>query len=465
MSYTLYDQQRKMLQLLTENDRFMLLCEQGTGKSLPTLIHMSNLYLSGEIENALIVAPASGLGAWRRDVAKLSPDRQRLVKRNTTLVNYDKISRKNGKWPKKLWKKWDFIVLDECHAIKKPSSNRTQYFVGKGAKLGLLSKASYVYLLTGTLITNSHLEDIWSPMRAILGDDYVTWAEFKRHHLVTKNLPGSYAEIIVGYRNRAELLDLLGRYSYRVLKKDCLDLPKVQPDEVIMVPFSKERNTEPFNKTTGAMYEDALESYVEALDMVMDNPLTRLMRMRQIATGHIKESDTVDATGKKIRGPSYRLNSLKAKYAMELIEANLPKKTVIFYQFTDTCAALEKALKSRKIPYHYLNGAQKNKDIWREFQKDDTPVFVGQYQSASRAIDLFVSSYTIYMEPTDSSEIMEQSRARTDRNGQTESCEYAFLLTEGTVEVDMYKKLCKHEDFAEESYREVAKAQRRRRQP
>ena len=33
-------------------------------------------------------------------------------------------------------------------------------------------------------------------------------------------------EIVVGYRNLGELSDKLKPFSYRVLKDDCLDLPK-----------------------------------------------------------------------------------------------------------------------------------------------------------------------------------------------------------------------------------------------
>jgi len=459
VSYVLFDHQKDILALLTEHDRFLLLAEQGTGKSLVTLVHLSNLILAGEVSTALIIAPLSGLGAWTRDIAKFPKARRAALNKAIVLRNYDKVSRKGSKWQRDMWQAWDFIVLDESHAIKKPTANRTQYFIGKGAALGLVSKAKYVYLLTGTLITNSHLEDAWAPLRAVLGDRWPAWADFKRYYLVTKNLPGSYAEIIVGYRNRAELLAILAQYSYRVLKKDCLDLPKVQDDEIIMVPFAATKNAEPFGKTTRELYDDALQSYVEALDMVMDNPLTRMLRLRQIAAGHVSESGTIDEAGRKVKGERYALKSLKTQYAIELIEANLPKKTVVAYQFTATCDALERALKAKGIKYYTLNGAQNDKNIWQKFQQDSTPVFIGQYQSAARAIDLFASSYTIFMEPSDSSEIVEQYRARTDRNGQTESCEYVWLLTEGSIEVDMYHKLLGHQDFAEKGYREIARAQ------
>lgn len=459
MAYTLYDHQRHILDLFTENDRFLLLAEVGTGKTLPTVIHMSNLYLSGEIKNALVIAPLSGIGAWLRDIKKLSPERQKLILDNTKFINYDKISRKDSKYQKECWQTWDMIVLDEGHYISNPQANRTKYLVGHGAALGLAARAKYLYILTGTLISNGRLEDIWAPMRFILGDDWMPWKEFKSRFLVTKQLPGSYAEIVVGYRHRADLLNLVAQYSYRVLKKDCLDLPEEMPDEIVLVPFADGKNGDPFNKTTGALYDDALDSYVEALDMVMDNPLTRLLRMRQIAAGHIKESDMRDERGSLVKGTTHTLKSNKPHYAMELIKNNLPNKTVVFYQFTATCAAMEKALAHAKISYVTLNGAQKDKNIWLKYQEDASiSVILVQYQAGSSAIDLYASSYTIYMEPTDSSNILEQSRARTHRNGQKQVCNYVFLLTEGSVEVDMYNRLVNYQDFNEEAYREVARA-------
>jgi SNF2 family DNA or RNA helicase len=461
MGYRLFDHQKEILEILTENPRFLLLAEVGTGKTLVTLLHLSNLIIAGEVETALIVAPLSGLGAWTRDMKKLSPDRQKSLRKCVTMINWDKLSRKNSKYQKECWTDWDMVILDEGHAISKPTSNRTQYFVGRGKALGLASKAKYRYLLTGTLITNGRLEDLWSPLRFVLDNDWMNWQDFKHKYLVTKQLPNSYAEMVIGYRHRQELLDIVSRYSYRVLKADCLDLPEEMPDEVILVPFAEGKNVEPFGKTTEALYDDALESYVEALDMVMDNPLTRLLRLRQIATGHVKESDTRDETGAVVKGATYPLNSLKTRYAMELISNNLPHKTVVFHNFIATGLALEKALKARNVRYHTLNGAQPDKDVWQKFQIDDSSVIIVQYQSGSVAIDLFAASYTIYMEPTDSSVLMEQSRARTHRSGQKQPCSYVFLLTEGSVEEAMYARLAGHQDFAEEAYREIARAQLR----
>lgn len=455
----LYEHQKRIIELLTEHDRFLLLPQVGTGKTLPTLIDMSNKMLGGEVENALVVAPLSGLGAWQNGIELLPEDRQKLIRQRLTLINYDKLSRKTSPWREKCWHPWDYMVLDEGHAIKRPTSNRSQYFIGRGKALGLAAQAKYRYMLTGTLITNSHLEDAWAPLRFLYDEDWMSWPEFKRHFLVTRNLPGSYAEIIVGYRNTQELLDKLASCSYRILKKDCLDLPEQLPDEIIKVPWATGKNGEPFNKTTKELYAEALDSYIEAIDLVSDNPLTRLLRMREIAAGHIKEVDVRDEQGRKHRGTTYHLNSNKVRYAMELIENNLPHKTVVFYQFRATCEQLEAALKKQGIKFVTLNGDQKNKNIWRDFQSDeDIKVIVVQYAAGSSAIDLFASSYTIFMEPTDSSFINEQAHGRTHRSGQKEACSYVFLLTEGSVEEDMYKRLEAHEDFSEEAYRQIARA-------
>ena len=42
----------------------------------------------------------------------------------------------------------------------------------------------------------------------------------------TANFSGRSVQIVVGYRNLDELSEKLKAFSYRVLKDECLDLPK-----------------------------------------------------------------------------------------------------------------------------------------------------------------------------------------------------------------------------------------------
>lgn len=107
----LYKHQEEILNLITVNKGFAIYAEQGTGKTLPVLVHLTNLFMAGKIKDALVVAPLSALGSWERDIEKLPEFRRRLCKA-ITLVNYDKLSRTNSKARMDLTRPWGAIVLD-----------------------------------------------------------------------------------------------------------------------------------------------------------------------------------------------------------------------------------------------------------------------------------------------------------------------------------------------------------------
>ena len=64
----LYRHQEIILSFLRNNNFFAVFAEQGTGKTIPSLFRILDLLKSGEIEDALVVAPKSALGAWERDI-------------------------------------------------------------------------------------------------------------------------------------------------------------------------------------------------------------------------------------------------------------------------------------------------------------------------------------------------------------------------------------------------------------
>lgn len=446
----LFDHQKKGVELLSEHDGFGLFWDMGSGKTLVMLMQISNLALSGEVKNVLWVAPKSALGAVPRDIEMLRENglgyRADAIDKVMTLMNYEKLSRTDSKWRKLVDETdWDCVVLDEAHCIAKPTSNRTKYLIGNGKTAGVATKAKYRYAMTGTPVTNSRLEDFYTFMKFVEGGAYYSYPAFKKRYLRTRFLPGTYIELVEGYTNTEELLDDIASFSQSVTKEECLDLPECMPDNIIKIPFKVGKNK--WNGlTTKQTYEDAMQNVVIANDEVFDNPLVKTLRMRQIASGHIKSAEG-----------SNRLNCDKCSYAMELIENN-PNKTVVFYEFTNSFDVLTEALDKAKIPYMYLNGAQKDKNVWREFQKataDECRVMLVQYKSGNAGIDLFTATDTIYYEPCQSSTVLDQSRSRTHRNGVTRACTFTFLLTEDTIEEDMYEALKAHEDFNEQLWVEL----------
>lgn len=434
---------------LPAHNRGCLFWEMGTGKTIPMLVHIDNLIALGEVKNALWVGPVTAYAVVEKNIAILPESRQKRLKEHLTVINYDKLSRKGSKWRDEIgFTDWDLICLDEIHKIARPSSNRTQYFIGKGNTLGLVNGVKYRYGLTGTPVNQSRYEDLWAYMRFMFSDDYMPYRDFRSRYLKTFTYPpGSYNQIVSGYTSHLDELkeDVADHVQYK-RTSECLDLPECQPDEIIYVPWKAGKNDT--GATTKTMYTEAMESYVDCLDMVMDNPLARMGKLRQLASGHIKDEN----------GVTHRLNNHKIPYMVDIVE-NHGSKVVVFFDFRATREMLVDALDKKGISYYVLDGETKDKSVWKKFQdpEDDTQVFIVHYASGSESIDLWRSHVTIFAEPCLSYTIMAQARARTNRNGQTVSCSFYFMCTEDTIDIDIYNRLCDHEDFSEKFYRDVVR--------
>lgn len=403
----------------------------GTGKTIPSLFRILDLLRSGAIEEALVVAPKSALGAWERDIELFDPFSREMLKAGITLINYDKVWRGGEKSPYN--KKYGCIVLDEAHLIKNRTSQRAKFL------LKLACKASYRYILTGTPIGNGQLENIYS-LYCFL-DPYLergrvcsrifggSFQKFQDRYCILNmyHKPSSYIHV-------KELQEIINAYSYRVKKVDCLDLPEKLPDEIIKVDLLEKR-----------LYKKlATESAILEYEILAENPLSRLIKLRQLSSGYLtyKEADEAKLL---------ELKTEKLSVLEELLEGYPDdKKVVIFAEFKYSIAQISELLRKKKIRFVVLDGDQKDKTIWRKFQSDERiRVIVCQYQTASAGIDLFASDTIIYYEPTLRSNILEQSRDRIHRTGQKEKCSYIHLLTRGTVEVDIYRALAGYSDFSE----------------
>lgn len=454
----LYRHQEIALSYFRTNDYFALFAEPGCGKTLPSLFRLLDLLKSGKIETALVVAPKSALGAWTRDLEKLNEWDAAILRSATTFINYDKVWRGKDKSP--FNREYGCIILDEAHNIKNRTSQKGKFL------LSLACRSKYNYILTGTPIANGALEDIWSQLTflnaykergrvygKIWRDEWTaydlaadptckptyrgTYYEFLDRYCILNmyHKPSSYVRV-------KELQEIINKYSYRVQKADCLDLPEKLPDEIITV-----ENAE---KT---LYKKlATESALLEYEILADNPLSRLTKLRQMCAGHIStETGLIECKCEKLSALDEILDSFPDD-----------KKIVIFAEFKYSIHKIETLLSSQGIRYVTLDGEQKNKDIWKDFQSDPKiRVIVCQYQSANAGIDLFASDTIIYYEPTTRSVVLEQSRDRIHRSGQTRACSYIHLLTKGTVEVSIYRALAGYQDFSERFFVEYINSYRK----
>lgn len=448
----LYRHQEIALSYMRSSNYFALFMEQGTGKTIPSLCRILDLLRSGAIEEALVVAPKSALGAWERDIELFNDLDREILKSGITLINYDKVWRNDKQSP--YYKKWGCIILDEAHYIKNRTSRRSKFI------LKIACMADYRYILTGTPVSNGQLENIWSlycfldpylergyPYSRIFGGSYKTFED--RYCILNMyHKPSSYIHV-------KELQEIINEHSYRVKKVECLDLPDKLPDEIIKVDLAEKT----FYKKL------ATESAILEYEILADNPLSRLVKLRQLCSGYLtyKEIEK-DAEGKEYQEEKIlELKCEKLNILQELLEGyEDDKKIVIFAEFKYSIGKIAELLKSMKIKHVILDGDQKDKTIWRKFQADKKiRVIVCQYQTASAGIDLFASDTIIYYEPTLRSNTLEQSRDRIHRTGQANKCSYIHLLTRGTVEVDIYRALAGYSDFSEALFTRYMEGYRR----
>lgn len=426
----LFDHQRTALAYMKMNNSFALFMEQGTGKTLTALMHILYLLDKGLIDSFLIVAPKSALGAWDRDIEIFDLADQKKLKQAMTLINYDKVWRKGTDSP--YFKEWGCIILDEAHCIKNRSSQRSKFLL----KLALKSK--YRYILTGTPIGNGHLENIWSEyaflapkkeVRSISCEWLGKYYDFSDKYCVLNQYYQPYK-----YRNVDELQDIINAHSFRVKKEDCLDLPEKLPDEIWSCELKEKKLYKQLSK----------ESAIVDLDVLAENPLTRMLKLRQMCSGQLVSDD----------GTVMDIKHEKLSIVSEYLD-DFDQKLVIFAQFKRSIKDLDQMLSKKKIKHVILDGDQKDKNIWRKFQSDDSiRVIVVQYESGSAGIDLFASSTMLFYEPTIRSNTLEQARDRIHRTGQHHPCQYIHLITKGTIEEVIYRSLANYSDFSEKLFAE-----------
>ena len=430
----LYDHQKVALSYLRSNESFALFMEPGTGKTLVSLFRLLDLLKSGEITDALVVAPKSALGAWERDMELFDDLYRELLRDSVSLINYESVWLKSNE--ARFKKPWGCIILDEAHAIKNRTSKQSSFL------LKLAVDCKYRYILTGTPISNGKLEDIWSQL-CFLNPYKERGRVYSR--IFKETIGGSYYDFQdrycilnqyhkpASYINVSELQRVIGEYSYKVKKADCLDLPDKLPDEIIKVELAEK-----------SLYKRLRDkSALVEYELLAENPLSRMVKLRQLASGYIQTDKEL------IEVKSEKLNILKE--VIERYESD--KKLVIFAEFKRSISNISELLRKMKIKHVILDGDQKDKKVWRRFQSDASiKIIVVQYKSGNAGIDLFASDTIIYYEPTIKSDVLLQSRDRIHRAGQKNACSYVHLLTKGTIEVDIYRALANYQDFDEKLF-------------
>jgi SNF2 family DNA or RNA helicase len=464
---TPYQHQLDALKKAWDKEEFALFAEMGTGKSKILIDNVAMLYDSGKIDGVLVIAPKGVYKNWERtefpkhlpdhvlfDSITWSPSQTKkqeaiLAKAfvdddnlKIVIMNIEAFSTVRGTQfaIDFMRRKRVLMAVDESTTIKNGKAKRTKNTI----KAGILAR--YRRLMTGSPITKSPM-DLYSQC-GFLGDHLLGFSSFysfqNRYCRLLKRNVGTHSfQQVVGYQNLSELTDRLDKFSYRILKKDCLDLP----DKV----YTK-RSVE-LTDEQAILYQRIKRSAVAELEgktLTAQNVLTQILRLQQICSGYFKADD----------GTIIEMHSNKFSELTDVLE-EVSGKVIIWANYTYDLTMIHKKLCEVYGPessrmYYGGTEADDRQQMVIDFQDPNHPLrfFVGQPRTGGYGLTLTEASTVIYFSNNYDLEIRLQSEDRAHRIGQKNNVTYIDIVTEGTVDEKILQALRSKINIATEVLRE-----------
>ena len=328
-------------------------------------------------------------------------------------------------------------VVDESTCIKNHKAKRTKKAMDIGERCRIKRIA------TGSPITNSPL-DLYSQFafldKRILGcGSYYAfrniYAEFQ--HVLTRN--GQSFEKLIRYKNLPELSKRIADFSYRITKKECLDLPpKIYITRDVELTKEQIQLYNQIKHLSFTQYEDEIMSVQIAL--------TKILRLHQILCG----SFTTD-TGEHKSIPNNRLSVLD-----EVLE-EVGTKTIIWANYLQNIKDIQQLLTKKYgaetfVTYTGATTSDERVQAIKLFQDENSPVryFVGNVQTAGRGITLTAAQTVIYYSNNYSLEMRQQSEDRAHRHGQHYPVTYIDLVAHNTLDEKIIQALLAKRNIANE---------------
>jgi SNF2 family DNA or RNA helicase len=452
--------QQEGFRRLAARPRFYAIgCEQGTGKTWMLLADAEAQFLDGRITGLLVVAPKGVHTNWvRREIPKhlsckvrsaywlsgagvrhmrtvekvMQPDPERLC---VFTVNVDAMNTPKGRAAvgKFLDNHRAMMVVDESQRIKSPKAGRAKHTVRLGRK------AVSRRISSGTLVPNSP-PDLWMQYEflspGLLGKSYRAFvAEFCELLPPTSSLVEDIAarsrykdadpQVIRRdskgrpmYRNLDKLREMIAPHTYRVLKRDCLDLPEKVYQTIDFELTPSRRKLYEFVKAN-------LRIELQGGEIETFTALTALNKLRQITSGFVMLPD-----GTLRFEESERLGAL-----VNLLE-DLEGKVIIWGSYREELAMIAGAVRDlgRAVEYHGGISAADREAAVDEFQTGDARFFVANPQAGGTGLTLTAATTAVYFSNSFNFEERTQSEDRCHRIGTTGKVTYIDLVASETID-------------------------------
>lgn len=292
-------------------------------------------------------------------------------------------------------------IIDEIHKCKNSQS--------KQGKAIHCCCSYYRLALTGTPLMNNPV-DLYNVLK---------WLEVENHSLTYfKNL---YCEMggfggyeIIGYKNLDQLENSLNKNMLRRRKEEVLDLPpKIYTDELLDLDSSQDK-----------LYRDVTNQIIEDIDriMLLPNPLTELIRLRQVT------SNPNILTSKNI-------TNVKYDRILDILESTTDK-VIIFSNWTKVINPLYIKLSSLGYNPALVTGESKDPILeMNKFQSDNNcKVILGTTPALGTGYTLTAANTVIFIDEPWSKAIKDQAEDRCHRIGTKGTVNIITLICKDTID-------------------------------
>ena len=440
---TPYEHQKTALQKSWDKESYAFFMEMGTGKTKVAVDNIALLRLHKGITGVLIIAPKSVYTVWAYDEIEkhMSPD----VKYSTYIWNIDKPKRLKEAYKinkdltifcmnvealsttrgykaavEYLTKHKAITIIDESTTIKNYKAIRTNNVL----KLGSFSK--YRRILTGSPVTKSPL-DLYTQCDFLntshLG--FSSYYTFRNRYCVTHRLDlgnGRYTEIPKYYVHVDELEEKLKKFSFRVTKDECLDLPPKQyAKRYVELNEEQQKVYSSLKQIALAIVQDETVSY--------NNKLTEIIKLHQVGNGFIK---TNDGELKEFKNPKL--------HALSDIIDEADGKIIIWanyiYNIENIIHFLQEKYGKQSVVANYgAVDSAKRTIAMKRFQEDPTcRFFVGNPSTGGFGLTLTAATNVVYFSNSFNFEVRRQSEDRAHRSGQTKTVLYTDIICKNTLD-------------------------------
>lgn len=292
-------------------------------------------------------------------------------------------------------------IIDEIHKCKNSQS--------KQGKAIHCCCSYYRLALTGTPLMNNPV-DLYNVLK---------WLEVENHSLTYfKNL---YCEMggfggyeIIGYKNLDQLENSLNKNMLRRRKEEVLDLPpKIYTDELLDLDSSQDK-----------LYKDVTNQIIEDIDriMLLPNPLTELIRLRQVTSNPNILS-------------SKNITNVKYDRILDILESTTDK-VIIFSNWTKVINPLYIKLSSLGYNPALVTGESKDPILeMNKFQSDNTcKVILGTTPALGTGYTLTAANTVIFIDEPWSKAIKDQAEDRCHRIGTKGTVNIITLICKDTID-------------------------------